>query len=219
MDGTINIADFLDLQIVDRDNQSISEGAAASRAFSFGGDMFQQEHETSFEIYAAAAPLSLTPPHGVEEIIATFGDIHEYVRKDGSLDPRWETEFLTRIALPFPLTLSWDHKQAVKEMTCHKKLSAVFVEVLSKVQANDLQAKIQTFGGCFSFRQQRTGTRLSTHAWGIAIDLNPETNGQGTIGDMDPGVIEIFKDAGFSWGGDWKGKVRDPMHFQFCSGY
>ena len=181
--------------------------------------MFQQRHENSFEIYAAAEPLALIPPHGIEEIITTFGDIREYIRQDGSLDPRWETEFLVRTDLPFPLTLSWDYAQTVKEITCHKKLGEVFVEVLGNIQARGLQTNISTFGGCFSFRQQRTGTKLSTHAWGIAIDLNPETNAQGTMGNMDPGVIEIFKEVGFEWGGDWEGKVRDPMHFQFCSGY
>lgn len=181
--------------------------------------MFQQEYEVSFEIYAASAPLLLIPPHGFDEIVATFGDIREYIRKDGSLDPKWEIEYLEEVALPFPLTLSWDTTRIVKEMTCHKKLSDIFSDVFTKIQTSGLQTKISTFGGCFSFRPQRTGTKLSTHAWGIAIDLNPGTNAQGTIGNMDTGVIEIFKDAGFSWGGDWEGKVCDPMHFQFCSGY
>jgi D-alanyl-D-alanine carboxypeptidase len=36
---------------------------------------------------------------------------------------------------------------------------------------------------------------------------------------MDAGIIEIFRGAGFEWGGDWPGKLRDGMHFQFCSGY
>jgi hypothetical protein len=57
------------------------------------------------------------------------------------------------------------------------------------------------------------------HGWGIAIDLNPETHLSGAVGDMDAVVIEIFRRAGFEWGGDWQGKTRDPMHFQFCAGY
>ena len=88
-----------------------------------------------------------------------------------------------------------------------------------QIQRAGLQNKITGFGGCFSFRPQRTGTKLSAHAWGIAIDLNPEINAQGTAGDMDPAIIKVFRDAGFQWGGDWQGKTRDPMHFQFCSGY
>jgi hypothetical protein len=56
---------------------------------------------------------------------------------------------------------------------------------------------------------ERTGRKLSTHGWGMAIDLNPETNLQGAVGDMDAVVIEIFRRAGFEWGGDWRGKTRD----------
>jgi hypothetical protein len=73
------------------------------------------------------------------------------------------------------------------------------------------------FGGCFAFRPQRTGTKLSTHCWGIAIDLNPYTNQQGTIGDMNAAVIDIFRAAGFEWGGDWTGHTRDGMHFGFVA--
>lgn len=104
-------------------------------------------------------------------------------------------------------------------MTCHKLLANVFTGVFNRLQTGGLQTKITSFGGCFSFRPQRTGTKLSTHAWGIAIDLNPETNQQGTAGNMDPAVIATFRDSGFEWGGDWQGKTRDPMHFQFCTGY
>ncbi len=169
-----------------------------------------------------SAPLpvvGLEAPHGLEQIVATFGDIYEYIREDRSLDPKWQADFLTRITLPFPLKLSWDLNSSVSQITCHKKLAEVFGEVFQRVLEQKLQEKIQTFGGCFSFRPQRTGSKLSTHAWGIAMDLNPLSNAQGTTGDMDAGVVAIFRVAGFEWGGGWQGARRDPMHFQFCTGY
>lgn len=162
---------------------------------------------------------SLVAPHGLDGIIATFGDIFDYIREDHTLDPRWQTEMLQTISLPFAVPLSWDKKQAVERIACHKLLSNTVSATFERIRNAGLQTKITSFGGCFSFRPQRTGTNLSTHAWGIAIDLNPETNGQGTAGTMDAGVVAIFKQVGFSWGGDWHGKVRDPMHFQFCTGY
>jgi hypothetical protein len=171
------------------------------------------------QVLGEPSPVALMPPGGLDEICATFGDIFGYIAADHTLDSRWQTEFLARIVLPFPIALSWDHSQTLSAITCHKLLATSFTGVFNRIQSSGLQSKVTSFGGCFSFRSQRTGTKLSTHAWGIAIDLNPETNAQGTAGDMDAELISIFRSAGFKWGGDWEGKTRDPMHFQFCTGY
>jgi hypothetical protein len=98
-------------------------------------------------------------------------------------------------------------------------MAGIFADVFNRLKSAGLQEKITSFGGCFSFRPQRTGTKLSAHSWGIAIDLNPESNEQGTAGNRDARVVGVFRNAGFEWGGDWQEKVRDPMHFQFCTGY
>ena len=37
-------------------------------------------------------------------------------------------------------------------------------------------------------------------------------NQRGTVGEMDRGVVAIFKKWGFAWGGDWS--YTDPMHFE-----
>jgi hypothetical protein len=171
------------------------------------------------DLSGEASTVALAPPHGLDEICATFGDIFGYIATDHTLEAAWQSEFLARITLPFPLIISWDHSQRVTAITCHKLLTKIVTGVFDCIQSSGLQNKITSFGGCFSFRPQRTGTKLSTHAWGIAIDLNPETNQQGTAGDMDAAVIATFREAGFKWGGDWQGKTRDPMHFQFCTGY
>ncbi len=163
--------------------------------------------------------VALVPPRGLDEICSTFGDIFGYIAADHTLDPRWHTEFLACTTLPFPMTVSWDHSQIVNAFTCHKLLANIFASVFDRIQNSGLQNKVTSFGGCFSFRPQRTGSKLSTHAWGIAIDLNPETNAQGSAGDIDSELISIFRSAGFKWGGDWQGRSRDPMHFQFCTGY
>ncbi len=161
----------------------------------------------------------LVAPHGLNEIIASFGDIREYVGADGQLEARWQVDFLERVSLPFSLRLSWDPSRTITRMTCHRRMARVFSTVLGCIQERGIQGRITTFGGCFAFRPQRSGSKLSTHCWGIAIDLNPESNPQGSAGNMDAELIEIFRRAGFEWGGDWQGKTRDPMHFQFCTGY
>jgi hypothetical protein len=167
-----------------------------------------------------AVPVAvLRPPQGLNQIIATFGDIFACIGPDHTLDSRWQTEFLGRVALPFALPLSWDISRSVTQFTCHKMLVPVLGRVFSDIQTAGLESKLTSFSGCFAFRPQRAGTKLSAHAWGIAIDLNPETNQQGTPGNMDQRVVTIFQQAGFQWGGGWQGRRRDPMHFQFCTGY
>src|SRR5438874_1088163 len=143
----------------------------------------------------------LVPPHGLDQVLATFGDIFDYVGPDHTLNPRWQIDFLQRIALPFPLALSWDKSRRVNQITCHKRLSEIFTTAFLVIQTAGLQDKITSFGGCFSFRPQRTGVKLSAHSWGIAIDLNTESNAQGSAGIMDPAIVEIFCRAGFEWGG------------------
>jgi len=171
------------------------------------------------ETSAEPTHVSIVPPSGLDEIRSTFGDIFQYILSDHTLDPRWQPEFLTRIELLFKLPLSWDKSRVVDHITCHKLIAVSFTQVFAEIKNAGLQDKITTFGGCFAFRPQRTGTKLSAHAWGIAIDLNPESNAQGTAGSIDAAVVAIFKQAGFTWGGDWKGRSRDPMYFQFCTGY
>ena len=158
-------------------------------------------------------------PHGLEQIITDFGNIYDYLRDDGTLDPRWETDQLGRARIPFSLPLSWDQTKLAKSIYCHKKLIPVFTDVFAALKQEGLQGRLKTYGGCYNFRGKRTSGKLSTHSWGIALDLNPETNAQGSAGNMDEDIVEVFRGFGFTWGGDWSGRSKDPMHFQFCAGY
>jgi len=161
----------------------------------------------------------LPPPVGLQEIVQAFGDIYSYLH-DGVFDSAaWEGDYIVLSTLPFPMILSWDHTQTVRRFRCHKLMVDVFAQVFGEIANQGLQSKLVRFAGCYQQRSQRNSNKISTHTWGIAVDLNSETNGQGTPGDMDPGVVEIFRNAGFKWGGDWPGKQKDAMHFQYCSGY
>ena len=60
---------------------------------------------------------------------------------------------------------------------------------------------------------------LSEHSYGVAVDVNPTRNGYGKAPgraeiDKFPKFVEVFERNGFVWGGRWKGKSRDPMHFE-----
>ena len=59
----------------------------------------------------------------------------------------------------------------------------------------------------------------STHTWGVAVDVNGAANKRGTRGDISPGILAIFERHGLKWGGEWRGRNCDPMHFRYCTGY
>ncbi len=59
------------------------------------------------------------------------------------------------------------------------------------------------------------GTNVkSTHAWGLAIDINAPANGRGGRGEIPAAVVDMWKAHGWTWGGDWR--PTDPMHFEFA---
>lgn len=158
-------------------------------------------------------------PNGLDEITEVFGDIQPFIQGDGTLSQDWHDTYMAKCPLPFLMPLDWNRSVSVKFILCHKKMSDVFEKVFSDIVDQGLQADMKTYGGCFAYRPQRGGTKLSTHAWGISIDLNPFENARGTSGRMSPEVVNVFQSNGFKWGGDWQGERSDPMHFQFATGY
>ena len=155
----------------------------------------------------------------MEELKRDFGDPFRLILPDGTIDASWQQEILTTVDLPFAIPLGWDKSMSVTRLRCHKKAAAVFEQAFRELEARRLESLIHSFGGCYAFRAKRRNHELSTHCWGLAVDLNPETNPFGAAGDMSPEVVEGFTSLGFEWGGSWEGAARDPMHFQFCRGY
>jgi hypothetical protein len=93
-------------------------------------------------------------------------------------------------------------------------LIAAFENIIKSGQAQHLK----TWDGCFNIRPMKGSlTRApSLHSWGLAIDINAAWNRQGQQPTLPPELVKCFKDAGFDWGGDWKGRSVDGMHFQLA---
>jgi hypothetical protein len=102
-------------------------------------------------------------------------------------------------------------------MTCNKavfpQLRAALEEVTARGLANEIHP--DEYAGCYYPRFIAGTTTLSNHSFGLAMDLNVPGNQRGTAGEMDRGVVGIFKKWGFAWGGDWN--YTDPMHFEMAS--
>lgn len=138
---------------------------------------------------------------------------------------------------------------------CHKSLATDVLEIFKELYdiAYPIESvmPIDNFGGddgesmkanntsCFNFRKTPGGSRLSNHAYGTAIDINPLFNPyvrrtkRGTVvlppdgaqycdrtlgypGMLTPSdpCVRIFKKHGFRWGGEWRGMTRDYQHFE-----
>jgi hypothetical protein len=158
----------------------------------------------------------MKPPTGLLEITEVYGDPHQFIRDDGTVSPFWEAR-MVKVPMPAPLPLGWRPSVFVVNARVSNVIAAETERVLRAVFTAGLWTKLVSYDGGYAWRPQRGSSKLSMHGFGGALDLNASTNQLGTKGDMDPGVIEVFEDGGWEWGGRWK--RPDPMHFQFARGY
>ena len=132
--------------------------------------------------------------------------------------------YLTIIQLPYPMRLSWDLDVTVTRMSCHHLVAEQFTKIFNDLlkhygYAKIVELGIDIFGGCFNYRKMRRGRSWSTHAWAIAIDLDPKRNKlretSTTARFARPeykAMIDIFYKHGFESLG--LEKNYDWMHFQ-----
>jgi hypothetical protein len=98
------------------------------------------------------------------------------------------------------------------QVTCNKYMMPQLKAALAEVVKRHLEKYLYHYDGCYNPRFIAGTNTLSNHAFGLAIDLNAAQNQRGTVGQMNPEVVAIFKYWGFAWGGDWH--YTDPMHFE-----
>ncbi len=140
------------------------------------------------------------------------------------------------------------------EMISNASIAASLIGIFRELYENDYPIEkmvlIDDYGGdddlsmadnntsCFNFREVSGTGKLSRHAYGLAVDLNPrynpyihKINGETLIEpengteyanrdrdfdykiDKDDLAYKLFTEAGFTWGGSWKNS-KDYQHFQ-----
>ena len=110
-------------------------------------------------------------------------------------------------------------------ITVNRALADSFVAIFDELY--EIRFPIES-AGCYNWRNTVSG-RISEHALGTAIDINPDQNyciyGDGsTVGEywrpyediysVTPEVVNIFRKYNFSWGGSWV-TPKDYMHFSY----
>ena len=92
----------------------------------------------------------------------------------------------------------------------HKPLA----DALNLIVNKGLQSQLFTFDGCYNIRPVRGGNQMSAHSWGLAIDINAQSNRLGMQPSMSQELVQCFEQMGFDWGG--KFHRMDGMHFSYC---
>lgn len=102
----------------------------------------------------------------------------------------------------------------------HRAMVPALQQVAARLSAEAANGRVYaiTSVGAFNPRTIRGSHRMSRHAMGLAIDINPATNphtsGNQLVSDMPEWFVQIWRDAGFCWGGDWRNS-KDAMHFSW----
>jgi len=151
-------------------------------------------------------------PHGLDEIIAMFGD---------PASVGWEEANIVSFDLPYPLIYDGGNGTSfhVTRTRCHRLVVENFIGAFRDIEAAALTPLVTNFGGLYNQRQKRTNpSHPSTHSWGIAIDLEPKRYPLGGHDRFPDAVVTIFQKYGFMYGGDFHGTL-DPMHWQLATGY
>lgn len=145
----------------------------------------------------------------------------------------------------------------IGEMVCHhsiaEKLRKIFRELynekypiermvlIDEYDANDERSMTDNNTSCFCFRRVAGTKRLSKHAQGLAVDINPLYNPQVKTGKKGQRVLpkagkpyadrskafpykvkrgdlcyRLFIKEGFRWGGNWR-YSKDYQHFEYSN--
>lgn len=86
-----------------------------------------------------------------------------------------------RVTLPYTMRIAWNLADTIQSFACHEDVADSVERVLGRVASAYAPEEIarlglDLFGGCFNLRKKRGGATLSMHAYGVAIDWDPERN-------------------------------------------
>ena len=138
---------------------------------------------------------------------AAFGEFaHRPVggaTRDIEIDPAWIEAAIVDAEVP-----------VLGAVRCHRAIVEPLREAMAAIDAAGLGDELAAsgFDGCFVPRFVQPGGSLSRHSWGIAFDVGYSDNPTSASSAHDERIVEVLRDAGFTWGGTWL--VPDPAHFE-----
>lgn len=129
---------------------------------------------------------------------------------------RWQKDNIIKVFLPELKGI----KGAPKDLKIyfHRSASLQLVSLFKEIGNIGLTKYILTWDGSYVPRMIRGGKNLSSHAYGMAFDINANWNNLGAIpsGERDIGTVRpligLAEKYGFFWGGNFT--RPDGMHFE-----
>lgn len=131
---------------------------------------------------------------------------------------------MTNVYLPYTMWMD-DIKITKFKMNkdCAESLTRIFNYIWEE-NDKDIKKikdqKLDVWSGTWNIRPMRGGHTLSTHSYGLAIDIAAPWNELGKKPGYnkfsftkDSVIVKAFKEEGWIWGGDWESRP-DGMHFQ-----
>lgn len=98
---------------------------------------------------------------------------------------------------------------------CNQILTKPLLAIFKKLIELNLHHEIRTYDGVYEPRFVRgSDTKISLHAFGLAIDLNESDNPLNGKSSWSDAFVQAWRDGGWNWGGDFVDR-KDPMHFQW----
>jgi hypothetical protein len=157
--------------------------------------------------------LKTTTPLGTT-VAYTAGENGEVIFKDEFKKNELATELIPQLVNMPTISSKFDGKVTFNKVAIGD-LKAAFEEI----EKMGLLPLVKTWDGSQADRAIRGSLKLSDHALGLAFDINAKWNffgstatPEGTEGSVIR-LVPIFKKYGFMWGGDYLGRIKDPMHF------
>lgn len=128
------------------------------------------------------------------------------------------------VTINFPYPMLYDGKP-VTRFTCHKLVAPRFTRIFERVRDELGEGTIKKlglniYGGCYNNRSTTNGASKSVHAWGMAMDIDPDRNTYAmkspkarlSQADALPFWKIVKEEGGLSLGQQGN---YDWMHFQF----
>jgi len=205
-----------------------------------------------------ALPLALAAFHAYDSSVRPLP-----APLEGTLDARfWEPGCPVPLSDLRLLTVThwgFDGRERTGQLVVHRDSAKQLATVFRRLHALKFPIRHMKLGGMYGPRRARPADgdisgsfhcrravpspcgsgsgNWSNHAYGHAIDLNPNENpyvGCGAVHDprsrpyvdrtplrkgmVTPAVVRAFASIGWGWGGSWTGDTKDYMHFSTTGG-